>query len=142
MYADDLIFFSKAKMGEIKALEQCVKTYYSWSSQLINKDKSGIIASKTVHPIFLKQITQHLGMRKLERDVKYLGAPLFPSTKRSENFNYLVQQVDRRLTGWKMKTLSWAGRNILIKSVVQAVPTFSMSAFDVPKQTSIISTNR
>jgi hypothetical protein len=70
-------------------------------------------------------------MRKLERDVKYLGAPLFPS----ENFNYLVQQVDRRLTGWKMKTLSWVGRNTLIKSVVQAVPTFSMSAFDVPKQT-------
>ena len=47
----------------------------------------------------------------------------------------MVQQVDNKLKGWKMKTLSWAGRNTLIKSVVQAILTYTMSAFDVPKQT-------
>jgi hypothetical protein len=49
MYADDIILFSRAKLAEIKALEQCVKTYCSWSGQQLNKDKSGVFVSKTVH---------------------------------------------------------------------------------------------
>ena len=36
--------------------------------------------------------------------------------------------------GWKEKTISKAGRDILIKTVAQAIPTYSMSIFKFPKK--------
>jgi hypothetical protein len=37
------------------------------------------------------------------------------------------------MQGWKEKFLSHAGKEILLKAVVQAIPTYTMSVFRVPK---------
>ena len=38
-----------------------------------------------------------------------------------------------KIKGWKEKLLSQAGREVLIKSVLQAMPTFTMGCFKLPK---------
>jgi hypothetical protein len=48
-------------------------------------------------------------------------------------FNGLKVRVTHRIQGWKEKLLSKAGREILIKSVVQSIPTYTMSRFKIPK---------
>jgi len=37
------------------------------------------------------------------------------------------------LNDWKSKSLSQAGKEILLKAVIQAIPTYSMSVFLLPK---------
>jgi len=37
------------------------------------------------------------------------------------------------MDGWKDKFLSQAGKEILIKAVIQAIPTYNMSVFQLPK---------
>ena len=43
-------------------------------------------------------------------------------------FNYTEKRVWRKLKGWESKLLSQAGREVLLKSVIQAIPTYAMGA--------------
>ena len=51
------------------------------------------------------------------------------SRNKKASFNYIKDRVWKKLQGWKEKLLSQAGREILIKIVVQAIPTYTMSCF-------------
>jgi hypothetical protein len=48
-------------------------------------------------------------------------------------FAYLKDKIWRRIQGWKERMLSKMGKDILIKAIAQAIPTFAMSYFDLTK---------
>ena len=48
---------------------------------------------------------------------------------KKQSFIYLKERVWKKLQGWKEKLLSQAGREILIKSVIQAILTYTTSCF-------------
>lgn len=52
---------------------------------------------------------------------------------KNETFKYLRDRVWEKIKGWMEKILSAAGKEVLIKSVAQAIPVFSMSCFRLPR---------
>lgn len=52
---------------------------------------------------------------------------------RMEIFRNLEDKIDRRIQDWKCKMLSWAGREVLIKTCLESIPLYSMSCFKLPK---------
>jgi hypothetical protein len=46
---------------------------------------------------------------------------------------FFFNKVWKRLQDWKLKFLSQAGKEILLKAVIQAIPTYCMSVFLLPR---------
>ena len=44
----------------------------------------------------------------------------------------IKEQVWAKIQGWKEKLLSQAGKEVMIKAVIQSIPTYSMSVFKLP----------
>ena len=51
---------------------------------------------------------------------------------KKESLNFLKERVWKKLQGWEGKLLSKVGREVLIKSVIQAICTFTMGCFKLP----------
>lgn len=47
-------------------------------------------------------------------------------------FNFEVEQVISKLAGWKAMFLSFAGRTILVKSIMAAIPNYVMQGAALP----------
>lgn len=68
-----------------------------------------------------------LGVNELKQYEEYLGLPALVGKNKRASLDRLKQNVWKRLQGWEGKILSQAGREVLIKSVIQAIPTYTMS---------------
>lgn len=62
----------------------------------------------------------------------YLGNSLILGRNKMKEFRILKEMIQRRLEWWKRKTLYKARKAVLIKSVLQAIPAYTMSIFKVP----------
>ena len=79
------------------------------------------------------QIQQLLGVLAVCQYEKYLGLPALVGCAKKQSFVYIKERVWRKLWGWKEKLLSQVGREVLIKVVIQAIPTYTISYFKLPK---------
>ena len=57
---------------------------------------------------------------------------MFPTRSPSRDFKFLEDKLEAKLAGWRSRCLSWASRATLIKAVAQSIPTYTLSAFNVP----------
>ncbi|KAL0462147.1 UNVERIFIED_CONTAM: putative mitochondrial protein [Sesamum latifolium] len=95
-------------------------------------DKSSMVLSKNVEPTLQLSLPNILGIRKEEQLERYLGLPSIVGRSRRGVFAYIRDRIWKKLQGWSGRNLSQAGKAIMIKSVVQAIPTYAMSVFRLP----------
>jgi hypothetical protein len=62
-----------------------------------------------------------------------LGLSALVGKSRTKAFKGILDKIWRKLQYWKLKLLSQAGREIMLKAVVQAILTYCMSVFKLPK---------
>ena len=59
---------------------------------------------------------------------------MFMSRAPSKDFAFLEDKIEAKLSSWRSKCLSWAGRRTLIDSMVLSTPIYSMSFFSIPNK--------
>ena len=78
------------------------------------------------------EIIGMLGVEVTYDSSYYLGLPSVLCRSKWVIFGFLKDRLHTRLSSWKSKLLSRAGKSILMKTIVQALPTYSMSVFLIP----------
>ncbi|KAL9688321.1 hypothetical protein QQ045_032742 [Rhodiola kirilowii] len=73
-----------------------------------------------------------VGVRQMDRFSKYLGLSVAFSYNKTEIFKFIVDRIWQKVQGCKEQTSSMAGKEILIKSILQAIPTYAMMCFKLP----------
>ena len=94
--------------------------------------KSKVFFSPNVNPTLRQHLCGILGVSSTPNLGKYLGFPLISNGRSTRNFDFVVEKVQAKLSSWKAKLLSPAGRVILVQSVTSAIPAYYMQNIALP----------
>jgi len=100
---------------------------------VINRDKYAVLFSPNTRSDDKEEVRQALNIVLEAKNEKYLGLPVSIGKSRKKAFEYIKKKVWFRIQGWQEKLLSKAGKEILVKAVAQAIPTYAMSCFELTK---------
>ena len=132
LFADDSLLFTRATRQECGVIVDILNKYEAASGQKINYEKSEVSFSKGMSYEKKEELIDLLHMRQVDRHQKYLGIPTVCSRSRKVIFRELLDRMWKKLQGWKEKLLSRAGKEVLIKAVIQALPTYLMGVYKIP----------
>jgi hypothetical protein len=132
-FADDSLLFCRADASHWNNLSNILHMYERASGKRLNSTKTAIYFSRNTAAEVKQQILDMSGIPSSQQYDKYLGLPALVGKSHTKEFKCIIDKVWKMLQDWKLKLLSQAGREILLKAVVQAIPTYCMSVFLLPK---------
>ena len=133
LFADDSLILMRANVHNANTLKRVLDTYCGSLGQLVSNAKSSIFFSPNTSVSVREDICRELDILTEALSDKYLGLPTMVGVDRSDCFQHLIDRICQRLKGWKEKVLLMQGKEILLKSVAQAIPSYAMSVFKLPK---------
>ena len=91
--------------------------FFSWNTgQLVKED---------IHALFRARV--------MEDSENYLGLPMVGGKPNVNTFKGLKKRITKRVMDWKEILISKSRREIHIKTVAQAIPTYIVAIFKIPK---------
>jgi hypothetical protein len=131
-YADDVVVFLRPHILDLIAV-RCILDLFGHASGLRTN-----LAKGSVSPIHCSDDELALTVETLSCSVKafpctYLGLTLTICKPSKEVLLAFVDKVADYLPGWKASLMNRAGRLVLVKVVLTAVPIYLLIALDLPK---------
>ncbi|KAG7598158.1 Ribonuclease H domain [Arabidopsis suecica] len=133
LFADDSLFFCKADPTQGREIIEILRTYGEASGQQLNTAKSSVMFGHDVDNTTRNTIKATIGIHRDGGMGSYLGLPEQIHGSKVQVFSFVRDRLQKRLNTWSAKFLSKGGKEVLIKSVAQALPTYVMSCFLLPK---------
>ena len=126
-FADDTLFFCEDSFTNVVTLKAILRGFEIASGLKINFHKSKLT-----------------GINVLDKDIECYTKTLNCSMMKTPFWEPVMHKLKSRLSVWKGRFLSMAGRVCLLKSVISAVPLYYLSLFKAPESVykSIINTQR
>ena len=128
-FVEDSLIFGKAMLKDCDALQRLLAVYEKASGQKLNHAKTSLFFNSNTSREVQEEIKNQFGAQIINQHDKYLGLPSLVGRNKRTTFNAIKEKLGKVLVGWKEKLLSKAGKEVLIKAVAQAIPTYTMSCF-------------
>lgn len=104
-----------------------IKNYGIASGQQLNTSKSSILFGSKVPAELKHEIKNAVGINKEGGMGTYLRLPEKICGSKRQVFAFIRDLLNNRINSWTAKFLSKGGKEILIKSVAQALPTLILN---------------
>ncbi|KAJ0818578.1 putative RNA-directed DNA polymerase [Helianthus annuus] len=131
-YADDVLFIGEWSYQNVVVLNRLLRWLSLLSGLKINRRKCllfGIGAEASEVNQFASIIRCGAGFLPFT----YLGVPIGVNMKRAKFWEPVLDRFKSKLSKWKARYLSFAGRMTLIKSVLGSLPSYFLSIYAAPK---------
>ncbi|KAK3183367.1 hypothetical protein Dsin_030653 [Dipteronia sinensis] len=118
-----------ARVNDRLTLRKCLKPYEEASGQSINIDKSCIAFNPTLDFNICRRLAHVLvfGLSSVMKNTWASSVSIGHNRKMA--FESIQDKVWKRLQAWKEKLFSVGGKKVLLKAVIQAIPTYTMACF-------------
>nr|GEZ32106.1 RNA-directed DNA polymerase, eukaryota [Tanacetum cinerariifolium] len=131
-YTDDAVFIGQWCESNITTPVHVLECFHKASGLRINMCKSKVIGVH-VDGDMVKNAAKKLRCLVLKTHFSYLGSIVGGSMHRRQYWIDIVDKVKKRLSKWKLQSLSIGGRLTLVKAILGTIPIFNVSIFIVPR---------
>ena len=135
MFADDLIIFSKADLPTLRHIKSALNDFHDCAGLKANMLKSQMVVGGC-NPQLQDECLNITGFAEATFPLKYLGVPITASRLTKVECHNLIEKILNKVRIWTTRHLSFAGRAMLINSVVFGMINYWASIFVLP--TSVI----
>jgi hypothetical protein len=132
LFADDCFIFCRSNLSETRKLMEILKIYEDASGQEINLSKSEVFFSRNISRAAQVDLSNLMGVRHVLGTGTYLGLPSIVGRSKKATFAYIKDRIWRKINSWRSRPLSKAGKEVMIKSVLQSIPAYVMSIYLLP----------
>ncbi|XP_025678312.1 uncharacterized protein [Arachis hypogaea] len=131
-FADDTILFCPLEEETMKNYKWLLRWFELMSGLSINFEKSSLIPINCEEQ-WIQRMCRLWGCKEDTLPVKYLGVPLGANPRLVKTWKPIIDKVEEKLSLWKAKVLSKAGKLVLIKSVLNSLPVYYLSLYKMPQ---------
>lgn len=107
--------------------------YENYSSQCVNYGKSTVLFSTNTQEGDKRTVSRILRVRSSNDSERYIGLPNTVGRRKKLAFQILKDRIKKRIDYWSVKHLSQGGKEVFTKAILQAIPTYTMTCFLLPK---------
>ncbi|KAK6158786.1 hypothetical protein DH2020_006100 [Rehmannia glutinosa] len=125
-FAEESLIFCHASESDCEKIAALLKIYEKAMRQLINFEKSALTVSPNTQQVIVDKFKNVFKVPVVQGHEIYLGLPTFTMRNKKLQFGYLKERMLKKIAGWSGKMFTDGGKEILIKSVLQAIPTYVM----------------
>ncbi|KAK9007588.1 hypothetical protein V6N11_053556 [Hibiscus sabdariffa] len=133
-FADDLVLYAKADTEQARRIANILNLFGASSGHRVSSRKSQILFSSNTPSHIQQEIGDILGFQRVENFGRYLGVPVLSNRLRCSDFDFILDNLRKKLNGWSSRSLSMAGRITLAKAVLSAIPVYYMQTMMFPKR--------
>lgn len=105
------------------------------SGQKINSFKSKSIFLKYCNQNVKILVKDSFGISPSTHFGNYLGFPILNGKLKTSDFQYILNNMKKKLSNWKTNFLTMVGWPVLAKSTLNAIKAYAMQYFNLPKKT-------
>ncbi|GLT50957.1 hypothetical protein SLA2020_244100 [Shorea laevis] len=120
------MLFCTATQNQVEVVMDCLREFSMESGLDINLDKPKLYASQNIQRHVAASLSNACGIPLTSDLGVYLGVHILHGRQTKDTYKYLLEKIQVKLSSWKQKLLSMAGRRVLVQSVTSAIPTYTM----------------
>nr|KYP61436.1 Putative ribonuclease H protein At1g65750 family [Cajanus cajan] len=124
--------FIRETLSNIGLLQKMIELICS--NMKVSQEKTGVCFSRNVGWNIKNKINSSLNFQRTDDLGKYLGVQLHHERVSKQKLKIIMVHINRRLNSLKTKSFSFTGRRTLSKSILVALPLYTMQTVFFPKQ--------